>query len=258
MTTGAYTFGITSAESFLLARANGARIVAFAAGFIESPAVFYVLQKTNIQTPQDFADHRIGRRAGDDTAVVYDTLVAKLGLPQSKITEVPVAADLSMLLRGDVDVWPGHVGDEDYALERRKVGYFVIDPASYGVDPLGTVYFATEQTITQQPDLVRRFLAGLVAGWTLVNSDYASSIPMIASFDDKRLSPDYVRFALDRQREYLRPLAVRYGEFNDEQWRSLQAILLSQRRLNRTVDLPDAVTYDFLHDVYRKPLAFGE
>jgi ABC-type nitrate/sulfonate/bicarbonate transport system substrate-binding protein len=255
---GSDTFGLTRADSFLLARAKGARIVAFAAGFIESPTIFYALKTSGIRTPQDFSGRRIGYRAGDGSALVYDTLVASLGLPQSRLTNVPVTDDLSMLLRGDVDVWPGYIGIEDYALNEKGVDYYAINPENYGVHLIGSVFFASEQTIAKQPQLVRRFLNGMVAGWNQVYGDYAISVPMIVSFDETRLTPDYVRFALDSQGEHLRSLAVRYGEFTDNQWRSLQNILLSDRRLDSNVDLRAAVNYDFLREAYRKSLTFGQ
>jgi ABC-type nitrate/sulfonate/bicarbonate transport system substrate-binding protein len=255
---GSDTFGLTRADSFLLARAKGARIVAFAAGFVESPTIFYALKQSRIRTPQDFADRRIGYRTGDGSALVYDTLVAWLGLPQSRLTNVPVTDDLSMLLRGDVDVWPGHIGVEDYALNQKGVDYYAINPENYGVHLIGSVFFASEQTIAKRPQLVRHFLSGMVAGWNKVYGDYSISVPMIVSFDETRLTPDYVRFALDRQGEHLRSLAVRYGEFTDNQWRSLQGILLSDRRLDSNIDLRAAVNYDFLRDAYRKSLTFAQ
>jgi ABC-type nitrate/sulfonate/bicarbonate transport system substrate-binding protein len=254
---GSDTFGVTRADSFLLARQKGAPIVAFAAGYIKSPAVFYVLKKSGLRTPADFVGHRVGRRAGDDTAIVYNAMIAKLGLPRSRISEIPVEADLAMLLRGDVDVWPGHVGEEDYALTRQGADHIIINPASYGVHLPGTVYFAGERTIAERPQLVQRFLKGVIAGWELAHADYANSVPMIAAFDAERLTPDNIRFVLDRQREYTRPTAVRYGEFNDAQWRSLQDILLAQRLIERSADLPKAVSYDFLRDAYRKAFSFG-
>jgi ABC-type nitrate/sulfonate/bicarbonate transport system substrate-binding protein len=255
---GTDTFGLTRADSFLLARAKGARIVAFAAGFVESPTIFYSLKQSGIRTPQDFAGRRIGYRASDGSALVYDTLVAWLGLPQSRLTNVPVTDDLSMLLRGDVDVWPGHIGAEDYALTEKGIDYYAINPENYGVHLIGSVFFATEQTIAKQPQLARRFLNGMVAGWNRVYGDYSISVPMIVSFDETRLTPDYVRFALDRQGEHLRSLAVRYGEFTDNQWRSLQGVLLSARRLDTNIDLRAAVNYDFLRDAYRKSPTFGQ
>jgi ABC-type nitrate/sulfonate/bicarbonate transport system substrate-binding protein len=255
---GSDTFGLTRSDSFLVARAKGARIVAFAAGFVESPTIFYALKQSGIRSPQDFSGHRIGYRAGDDSALVYDTLVRWFDLPQSRITQVPVAEDLSMLLRGDVDVWPGHIGDEDYALSQKGTDYNAINPENYGVHLIGSVFFTSDQTISKRPQLVHRFLSGMVAGWNRAYRDYSISVPMVVSFDQTRLTSDYVRFALDRQGEYLRSLVVRYGEFTDTQWRSVLAILLGERRVDKTVDLRAAVNYDFLRDVYRKSATFGE
>lgn len=254
---GSDTFGLTRADTFLVARAKGARIVAFAAGFTDSPIVFYALKQSGIRTPQDFAGHRIGYRPGDDSALVYDALVERLGVPQSTITQVPVTDDVSMLLRGDVDVWPGHVGIDDYALSEKGADYIAINPGSYGMHLMGSVFFASEQTVARQPQIVRRFLEGMIAGWNKVYREAPTSVPMIVSFETQ-LTTEYVRFALDRQSEYVRSLAVRYGEFTDDQWRSLQAMLLSDRRLDTTVDLRAAVNYEFLRDAYRKSLTFGK
>jgi ABC-type nitrate/sulfonate/bicarbonate transport system substrate-binding protein len=254
---GSDTFGLTRADTFLLARAKGAKIVAFAAGYTDSPIVFYALKQSGIRAPQDFAGRRIGYRAGDDSALVYDALVAQLGLPQSAITQVPVAGDVSALLRGDVDVWPGHVGIDDYALHEKDIDYNAINPANYGVHLMGSVFFASEQTIARHPELVRRFVNGMIAGWSKVYGEALTSVPMIVSYETQ-LTPEYVRFALDRQSEYVRSLAVRFGEFTDDQWRSLQTLLISERRLDGTVDLRAAVNYEFLRDAYRKSLTFGK
>ena len=248
---GADMFGIARADSFLLARGRGAPIVAFAAHYIESPVVLYALGKSGVRTPGDFIGRRVGRRLGDDTSVVYDALTAKLSLPVSKIVEVPVSADLSMLVRGDVDVWPGHIAEEDYQLARLGVEDTVISPASYGIHFPGSVYFASERTMADKPQLVRRFFKSVVSGWELAYADYAHSVPLVASFDSERLTPDYIRFVLDRQREFLRPIAVRLGEYDDGQWRTLQDILVAERRLDRPVDLSSAIDYDVLRDVYR-------
>lgn len=255
---GGDSFGVTRADCFLRARAKGDPIVAFAAGFIESPALFLVLTSSGLRTPWDFVGRRIGRRAEDDFAIVYDALITKLGLQRSHIAEVPVGADLSPLLDEHVDVWPGHAGNEDYELDSKGVRYAVIAPMRYGVHLMGSVYFTSQRMIAERPQIVQRFLNGLIAGWNRVYQDYAASVPAIVSFDSERLRPDYVRYALERQREYVRPSESRYGEFNDVQWRSLQAVLLSQRRLERPVEIPDAVTYEFLREAYRKPLTYGQ
>ena len=134
---------------------------------------------------------------------------------------VPVETDISVLFQGKVDVWPGHVGDEDYTLDRDSADYSAISPSQLWSEPFGDRLFYGSTNGLRAPDLVRHFLTGLSRGWDLAYRNYTTALPMIASFHKKRPTADYVRFALDRQREYLRPMALRYGEFNEQQWRTL-------------------------------------
>ena len=255
---GADVIGVARADSFLEARSKGAPIVAFAASFIESPVAFYVLKGSSVRGARDFAEKRIGRRVGDDTEVSFDALAAKLGLPRSTMREAPVGSDISMLTRGDVEIWPGHVGEDDYALTKLGADYVAVNPSSYGVHLLGSVYFASERTIRERPQLILSFLKSVIAGWELAYADASLSAPMIAAFDKARLTADAVRFALAGQQDSVRPLAARYCEFDESHWRSLQEILLSQRLLDQPVDLSLAVNYRFLADAYRKPYTYGK
>jgi ABC-type nitrate/sulfonate/bicarbonate transport system substrate-binding protein len=250
--------GVARADSFLEARGKGAPIVAFAASFIESPVAFYVLKASGLRGAQDFAGRRIGRRAGDDTEVSFEALVTKLGLPRSITQEIAVASDISMLVKAGVEVWPGHVGKEDYALGKDGADYIAVSPGSYGVHLPGSVYFASEQTILEHPQLIQGFLGSVIAGWQLAYASTSLSAPMIASFDQAKLTTNFVRFALDHQRDSVRPIAARFCEFDEDHWRSLQEILLSQRLLDQPVDLSLAVTYEFLNEAYCKPYTFGK
>jgi ABC-type nitrate/sulfonate/bicarbonate transport system substrate-binding protein len=249
---GTDTFGVTGADRFLAARAQGAPIVAFAAAYLESPVVFYVSDKSEIHTPRDFVGKRIGYQASQDTATIYQAMMVRLSLARSQVHEIRVGSDLTPFLTRAVDVWPGHVGTEAYALSHENVAYNVFGPGDYGVHVPGTVYFAHEKIARGQPGLVRRFLRAVLAGWDQTYADEAASAHVIASYDPATLNADLVRFRLDQQREFLRPFGARFGEFEDTHWRSLQDILLQQRVIKERVDLSKAVTFDFLHDVYRR------
>jgi ABC-type nitrate/sulfonate/bicarbonate transport system substrate-binding protein len=244
--------GVAKAESMLLARAKGAPVVAFAAAYVESPVALYTLEKSAIRTPSQLVGKRIGYRPGEDTSIIYQAMMAKLLLSRSTVREVKVGADMTPLLNGEIDVWPGHAGVEAYTLKQAGIAYNVINPDSYGVHVPGTVYFTAESTIRENPQLIRRFLRAVIAGWELTYADYAASIPLIASFDTDRLTPDLIRFRLEQQRALLRPLGARFGEFDAKHWQSLQDILLQQRLLKEPLDLSTALTYDFLRDAYRR------
>jgi len=249
---GTDAIGVAGAENFLLAQAKGASISAFAAAYVESPVVLYALDKSAIRTPDDFVRKRIGYRPGHDTAIIYEAMMAKLMLSRGMVQEVKVGSDMAPFLSGEVDVWPGHAGVEAYTLKQEHIGYNVISPASYGVHVPGTVYFTTERIVREKPELIRRFLRAVIDGWELTYADYAKSIPLIASFNDGRLTADLIRFRLEQQRALLRPLGARFGEFDDIHWRSLQAILIQQKLLKEPLELSSVVTYDFLKDLYRK------
>lgn len=249
---GIDAFGTAAAESFLVERSKGVPLVAFAAAYLESPVVFYFREKSGIRTPNDFIGKRIGYQLGQDTAMIYQALMAKLFLSRSEIHEVRVSSDMAPFLSGAVDVWPGHVGVEAFGFRRESVGYSILSPASYGVHVPGTVYFTTEKIVREQPELVRRFLSAVLAGWELTYSDEPKSIPLIASFAPTTLTPELIRFRLEKQRELLRPVGARFGEFEDAHWRSLQDILVQQKLIKDPIDLSSAVTFDFLRDAYRR------
>jgi ABC-type nitrate/sulfonate/bicarbonate transport system substrate-binding protein len=258
VSSGVDTIGIARSDEFLVARFKGAPVVAFAAGFLESPVVFYVLEKSGIHTPLDFIGKRIVRQAGQDTAIVYDALLAKLQISRGQIREVSKESNIAALIDGSLDVLPGHVGIESYDLQQQRIPYNVIYPYDYGVHMPGTVYFTTEDTIRSHPFLIQKFLDAVIAGWKLTYADYTKSVPLISAYDVKALPPDRVLFELKEQRDVVFPLGRRFTEFDDTQWKSLRDILINERMIDDTIDMSKAVNYDFLREAYRKPISFGK
>jgi ABC-type nitrate/sulfonate/bicarbonate transport system substrate-binding protein len=249
---GIDTFGNAAAENFLVGRSQGAPLIAFAGAYLESPVVFYVREKSGIRTPNDFVGKRIGFQPDQDTAMIYQALMARLALSRSGMYEVRVSSDIAQFLSGAVDVWPGHAGAEAYSFRQKGLGYNILSPADFGVHVPGTIYFTTEKTAREQPELVRRFLRAVIAGWELTYSDEEKSIPLIASYIPTVLVPEFVRFRLEQQRELLRPFGARFGEFEETHWRSLQNFLVQQKRIKEPIDLSSAVTFGILRDAYRR------
>jgi ABC-type nitrate/sulfonate/bicarbonate transport system substrate-binding protein len=254
---GTDTIGVVNAETFLLTRSKGHPIVAFAGGYLESPVVFFTLQRSGIHSPSDFIGKRIGYRARQDSAVIYVALMEGLRLARSRVHEVSLDDDPMQLINGLVDVWPGHIGDDSYALFKAGASYDVIRPANYGLHVPGTVYFTTEKVIKDDPRLIRRFLKALIRGWQFANDDFFESEPLIAAFN-KKLTAEFIRFSLGEEREYLRPFGARFGEFDMDDWRTMQKILVQQRIMKEPIDLSGALTWNFLRDAYRKSIATGE
>lgn len=240
-----------SPQQFLMARAGGVPLVAFAAGFLIPTVDFYTLYPSTVRTPFDFVGHRVGYQPEQDTAFVYQAMLDHLGISRSTIHETATTRDVTPLIEGRLDVLPGHVGVEAYALARKGIAYQALGPADYGLHIPGTVYVTSEQTIRRNSPAVGNFLRAVIAGWDLTYADEQNSAAWLSSYDPALLNSDMVRFRLDQQRTALRPFGGRIGEYDPSQWRLLQDVLMQQKLLREPVDLDAAVNFDILHDTYR-------
>jgi len=241
--------GLVKAESFLSARADGIPVVSFAAGLVESPVAFYALRSSRIHTPFDLVGKRIGYAPGTESAIVYEAMLARLSIPRSRLTEVQTPPGAAALLDGAVDLAPLGAIDE-LALTERGVDFTTLKPAEFGVHKLGAVYIAGEKAMGDDREVFERFLKALIAGWDRAYDDGPVSAALIAGA--LALTPAQVRALMERQRPLLRPLAARFCEFEREQWRQTEDILVATQVLAEPVDLSTAVDFGALREAYRR------
>ena len=206
---------------------------------------------SGINSPKDFVGKRVGYQAGQDTATVYEALLNKVGVDRQKIKEVPVKFDFTVFLTKQVDVWPGYAATQSYILRQQNIPYKVITPSEYSISYLGTVYFTSEKFMSEHPDAVQAFTDGLIKGWEYTYANYEAAIPLIASYDEKNLTPDLIRFNLDKQKASILPTGTRFCEFTRERLETTQSILVNQKLLNAAIDLDRACTTRFLDTHYR-------
>lgn len=247
---GVDQIGITGADTFLLARAKGIPIVAFAAGYLQTPVVFYSKQSSEITVPRDFIGKKVGYQAGQDTATVYAALLSATNVSRDQVVEVPVKYDFSPFLTGAVDVWPGYAASQSYILNREHIAYNAIKPADYQISYLGTVYFTTEDYLSKHGDEIQAFVNAVLDGWEYTYNNSDEAIPLLESFDPKALTPEMVSFTLKHQKDSIIPKGRRFGEFSINDWIATQSILLEQGLLDKKVTLDRAVTFRFINKYY--------
>lgn len=248
---GSDTFGVAGADSFLLARSKGIPIVAFAAGYIETPVVFYSREEANIVTPSDWKGKRIGVQAGQDTETIYKVLLNAAGLTKNDVVEVPVKYDFSPFLHGDVDVWPGYAATQSYILHEKGIPYRTVVPSERGVKYVGTVYFTTETVMNDHPEWIEAFIKSLIAGWEFTYDHEPEAIVAISSFDEATLTPALVKWNLDKQRESIKPPDRHFCQFKQSDFEAMQQILLQQELLREPLDLSKAIQEQFLTRIYK-------
>ena len=248
---GADTFGVCGADSFLLAREAGVPIVAFAAGYLQTPVVFYAKADGGIKAVTDFAGKRVGVQAGQDTETIYAAMLQKHGLKRENVKEVPVKYDFSPFLDGLVDVWPGYAATQSYVLNEKHIAYRIITPAESGIAFIGTVYFSSESFVREHPDKVQKFLDAVITGWELAYSNRQVAVTALESYDPATLTKAVIDWNLDKQAASIRPEGRRFCELRSDELAQMSELLRQQGIMKNPVDIRAAFDDSFLQRHYK-------
>jgi ABC-type nitrate/sulfonate/bicarbonate transport system substrate-binding protein len=178
--------GVGGAVNLLLAREKGLPVKAIAAEFQKTPVGFIVHANSGIETFSDFRGKRIGIQTGTDTETLYRALLHHHGMDATEVTEVPIQYDPSPFVTGRIDVLPGYLTNQPITLANRGIPTRVITAEAAGLNVYGNVYFVTEDTLEQKPELVDAFLRATLRGWEL-----ALSSPELAVAALRKRSKDF-------------------------------------------------------------------
>jgi ABC-type nitrate/sulfonate/bicarbonate transport system substrate-binding protein len=252
-----HAIGVTSGQKFLLATWQGVPVTAFAASFLDTSVAIFTLEKSGLRRPADLVGKRLGCRRASEGDVIFDAMMAQLGLPRSQITKVPDRDNFDALRAGEVDAIVTALDAQPDPSERDFVKLNVIKPQDYGIHVPGKVYFASNDLIHDQPSVIADALQGLIRGWQFAYSDYAQSVPILVGLDSSRLKPGRVTFELEQQRALVIPTGGRIADYDESRWRTLRDILVFAKLGDEEVPLAQTVNYQFLRDVYRRSPDLG-
>jgi ABC-type nitrate/sulfonate/bicarbonate transport system substrate-binding protein len=238
-------FGVTSADQVLVARAKGVPIVALAVLYRKSPFVLFSLKKSGIDTPAKFVGKKIGTKVGGNEELVYRAMLKKAGISSQKLTEIPVKFDMTPLLTGQLDVWPGYLINEVLAAREKGFDVTIISPADYGLDFYADTLFTTEAMVRDHPDQVRRFVAATLKGWTdaVAHPEEAAKYTVM---QNNKLSYPYELAMMKESISLLKPDAQPIGSMQVADWARLQTLLVQGGFLKAPIDLSKAFTTQFL------------
>ena len=175
---------------------------------------------------------------------IRDRLQAN-GVDRKQVREVPVKFDFTPFLSKQLDVWPGYAASQSYILQQRGIPYRTIVPAEYGVSYLGTVYFTTEQFLQDNPKAVEGFVRAVVRGWKYTYDNRDEAIRLIGEYDTATLTPEMVRFTLEKQESQIRPDNAAFGEFTATMWVATADVLKRQQLLPQDFQLTGAYVSTF-------------
>jgi NitT/TauT family transport system substrate-binding protein len=179
---GTEPIGYVDTPTVMRAQAEGVPITTVLIVQQNGPSSVIHLAEKPLQTPKDLEGKRIALTAGDSFSAIFPAFLAANGVDQSKVEIVSLptpAAKETALLQGQVDGFLGFFNDQPLRLmDREKVQIAWLPFFEHGVNVLSTGINVNQAYLTENPELVRKFLAGFVKGvdYTTKNVDEAAEI----------------------------------------------------------------------------------
>lgn len=237
-------FGEASADQVLRARAKGAPVVVIAQLFQVNPLQWmYRPEEIQIESLAALKGKTIGVTFGGNDETIMNTLLAEAGLNTSDVDLFSVRYDYTPFYRRQVQLWPvyrnaqGPIIAAQLDTAGEKAAFF--NPAQFGVQFVANCVVTKARTVTEKPDLVKRFLSALLAGWqqALDPKNQEEALNTLQKYD-----PDTPRNTLEEQlqitRELIQPdTAAAIGKIDEKGWEQTEQIMRAQKLLPKKLDL---------------------
>jgi NitT/TauT family transport system substrate-binding protein len=237
---------VSSSPSMMLAVSQGLPIKCFAVGVQKHPYCFFSLKKKPIRTAQDMVGKKIGIQSTG--IILLRALLAKNKIPEKDVAIIPIGADMTPLLTGQVDAVTGWLTNTS-AL--KVLGPDRVDMSLWdtGVKLYALPYYATTKTLQTQGDALAGFVRAAAKGWSWAdkNRDQAVDI-MVKEYPNLDRADE--RVAADVMLAYSFGDTARaqgWGSMDPANWQD-QISLYSElgQFTARTPKVDDVITLDVL------------
>ncbi|HMS29286.1 MAG TPA: ABC transporter substrate-binding protein [Saprospiraceae bacterium] len=242
---GKYDFGVAGADEVLEANAKEQNLVVVGVINYKSLGCFLTKADANIVTPKEFANHKIGVQNGTSVYLMYKALMKKNNIDSTLLKEIEAPWDLATFITGAYDVRPAFYNDEPVTLDQKGIKYNVIKPNEWGVNFVGTVYFARKDFVDKNPEIVQKFVNSLCKGWELATADPKKSIDYLVKYDGKNIDSTRELNSLLKGLEYYKGENNKTLYSSKENWDAM-ANTLSSFGLLPKYSFSQSVNYDFV------------
>lgn len=154
---------IGSSHAIIQARSNGIPVKAIAAQYQTGPFGIISLASKPIRSIGDAIGKKIGLQAG--ARPTFGQILAVNNISPDKITVVPVGIDPTPLVAGQVDGYWGVATGQVLDLKSKGIDTVMLLASDAGLSYYGNVVFVLDSVLSQQEDLVVRWLRAAIRGW---------------------------------------------------------------------------------------------
>jgi NitT/TauT family transport system substrate-binding protein len=228
--------------------AKGAPMKMVATIYQSNPNEVSALKKAGIKSIKDLKGKKVAIPSGSSQATMLPLLLDANGLKESDLNlmNMPPAAMVPSLLQGQVDAILGSVDAYQIQLEAQNAELDNFTFADHGVPTVSTSIFATDSFIKDNPDVLRKFIAASLKGWS-----FALDNPEKTVKDLKEVFPDVNEKLAAAELAAIKPLlcsggAKYIGKAEDAHWERTQKLLAQVKLLPEGQDPKSYYTNAFL------------
>jgi NitT/TauT family transport system substrate-binding protein len=174
---GRYALGqVASSPSLMLAVSQGIPIRAFGVCVQEHPYSYFSLPSKPVRTPGDMIGKKVGTNATG--RILLDALLAKHGIDPASLEVVVIGSAMTPLLTGQVDVVTGWTTNVT-ALKPLGPDRIAMRLWDQGIRLYAMPYYATNDTLANDPHLLEAFLRAAGRGWELAFRETEKAVGML-------------------------------------------------------------------------------
>jgi NitT/TauT family transport system substrate-binding protein len=227
---GAATIGFADAGALALARGNDAiPVKLLAIVYATPPHAIFALADSGIKAPKDLEGRTVADTAFSAIPVVFNAYARAAGIDPKKVKWIAAEASAlpSLLAAGRVDaVGQFTVGEPLLADAVKPKKLTRLAYKDVGLDYYGNGIVATEQTIKENPDLLKAFVRATIKGMRDAFANPAEAGEILHKYH-KEISPEVAQ----GETELVRELAVMPGH---------PMGVIDEARIKRTIDIMQA------------------
>ena len=148
--------------------AKGAPMKILSTVYQSNPNAVLALKKTGIKSVGDLKGRKVGVPSGSSQTTMLPLFLKANGLTEASVNliNMPPTSMVPSLLQGQVDAILGSIDAYQIQLEAQGAELDVYRFADYGVPTASTSIFANNDFIKDNPDVVRKFIAASLKGWS--------------------------------------------------------------------------------------------
>ena len=245
---GEVPFGISVQENITQARSQGVPIVSIAAIIQHNTSGFAAPKSKGITSPKDFEGKTYGGWGSPVEEAIIRTIMEEQGADFDQVKNVNIGnADYFTAVKRDIDfawifyAWTGIEAE----LRNEPVDMIYVNQFSDQLDYYTPVVATSEQVISEDPELVRSFMAAVSKGY-----EFAIEHPEEAADLLLQAVPDLDKELVHASQKWLSPKykddATQWGEQKQEVWQNYMEWLADNGLMEQTIDVSKAYTNEFL------------